>query len=224
MPLLWSFGSKVSYYKSWIPLFIGIGLVGAFFIIWDIIFTAYGFWGFNPKYLSGIYIANLPLGEWLFFITIPYSCVFTYRSLNYFIKKDYLGKHKNSISNFLMGFCASVAVVYYDKWYTVITFSLLTILIYLHAKVWKTIWLGRFYLAYAVILIPFFMVNGVLTGSGISEEVVWYNIEEHIGLRIFTIPFEDAFYGMLLILGIVSIYEYLGKKWNLPFAYETVTE
>lgn len=224
MPLLWSFGPKVSFYKSFGPLFIAIAAVGAFFIIWDIIFTAQGFWGFNHKYLTGIYLANLPLGEWLFFIAIPYCCVFTYRSLNYFIKKDYLYPYSNTISNFLLGFTIAVAIVYYNRWYTVITFSLLAALIYMHSKVWKTKWLGRFYLAYLVIVIPFLIVNGILTGTGIAEEVVWYNSDQHIGLRIFTIPFEDAFYGMLLILGITSIYESLGRRWELGYAYETITE
>jgi lycopene cyclase domain-containing protein len=72
--------------------------------------------------------------------------------------------------------------------------------------------MGRFYLAYAVILIPFFIVNGILTGSFIEQEVVWYNNEENLGVRIGTVPVEDIFYGMLLILMNVVIYEWLQEK------------
>jgi len=224
VPLTRSFESRIAYYKSFKALFLSIALVGTFFISWDAIFTHYGIWGFNPRYLSGIYLLGLPLGEWLFFITVPFSCVFIYRVLNHFIRQNVLIRYQSSISNFLMGFSAALAIVHYDRWYTVLTFGFLSILIYLHAKVWHTQWLGRFYLAYAVILIPFLIVNGVLTGSGIEEQIVWYNDDENMGARLFTIPFEDAFYGMLLILGVVSLYEYFGAKWGLAYAQDTSTE
>ena len=69
--------------------------------------------------------------------------------------------------------------------------------------------MGRFYFAFMFILIPFFIVNGVLTGSWIDEPVVWYNDTENMGLRLGTIPVEDIFYGMLMILSSVTIAEEL---------------
>ena len=72
--------------------------------------------------------------------------------------------------------------------------------------------MGRFYFAYGVILIPFFIVNGILTGSFISSEVVWYNDAHNLGLRIGTIPVEDIFYGMLLILMNIAIFEWLQER------------
>ncbi|GIR49788.1 MAG: hypothetical protein CM15mP58_18850 [Burkholderiaceae bacterium] len=47
---------------------------------------------------------------------------------------------------------------------------------------------------FLVMLIPFFIVNGVLTGSWIVDQVVWYNDTENLGLRISTIPIEDGIY------------------------------
>ncbi|MGC9342869.1 MAG: lycopene cyclase domain-containing protein [Bacteroidales bacterium] len=64
------------------------------------------------------------------------------------------------------------------------------------------------------VLIPFLIVNGILTGSFIEEEIVWYNDMENLSFRIFTIPVEDMFYGMLLILMNVSIYEYFQKQFG----------
>ena len=56
------------------------------------------------------------------------------------------------------------------------------------------------FLTFLVILVPFLIVNGILTGTFIEGEVVWYNPEENLGIRIFTIPVEDFGYGFSLIL------------------------
>ncbi len=225
LPFLWSFESKmVAYSKSFAPLLVSTLIVGSFFIIWDIIFTHKGIWGFNPRYLSGIYFFNLPLGEWLFFLIIPFCSIFIYRVFNYFRKSPVLENSHHYISYFLIGFSIVLALIYYDRSYTFITFVLLASLIYLHVKVLKTKWMGRFYVSYLFVLIPFSIVNGILTGSFIEDQVVWYNNFENMGIRIGTIPFEDAFYGMILILGITSLYEYFGTRWNMEYAQESRTE
>jgi lycopene cyclase domain-containing protein len=96
----------------------------------------------------------------------------------------------------------------------VVTFWLLAAFLLLNLFYWRSTFMGRFYVAYLVAVIPFFMVNGVLTGSFIEEQVVWYNNKENLGVRMFTIPFEDLFYGMLLILMNVTIYEKLKARFK----------
>ena len=73
--------------------------------------------------------------------------------------------------------------------------------------------LGSFLVSYIFILIPFFIINGILTGSFILNEIVWYNDSHNLGLRIGTIPFEDIFYGFsLLFLPLYIDQEIRAKK------------
>ena len=78
--------------------------------------------------------------------------------------------------------------------------------------VWyKRINIRNIFLSYLFILPFFFLSNGILTGSFVSEPIVWYNDLENVNLRIFTIPVEDAFYGFLLVLLNILFYEYFKK-------------
>ena len=68
--------------------------------------------------------------------------------------------------------------------------------------------MGRFFVSYMIVLIPFLIVNGLLTALPVVE----YNNTENLGIRIFTIPVEDTMYGMLNMLGVVTIMEQMKNK------------
>ena len=72
-PFLLSFDKKIHFYTHWRTIFPAILLVGLFFLVWDNYFTEHDVWGFNPKYVQGIYLFRLPLEEVLFFLVVPYS-------------------------------------------------------------------------------------------------------------------------------------------------------
>jgi len=207
-PVSYSFESKVSFYKKWLPLFISIFSVAAFFITWDFIFTSKGIWSFNREYLIGRFLLNMPIEEWLFFITVPYSCVFIYEALNYYIKKDYLKKYSLTITGTLVLILVTVALFNFDKLYTSVTLLLTSTFLIVHWFIFKDKHMGRFYMAYLVHLIPFFIVNGVLTWL----PVVLYNDNENLGIRLFTIPIEDSMYSLLLLLMNITLYEWLKEK------------
>src|ERR1700761_5982703 len=90
IPLLFSFHPKIQLYKSWAALMPAIFITAIFYLLWDSWFVHMGVWGFNPHYLIGVYIGNIPLEEALFFICIPYACVFTYQCISDFIPSSYL--------------------------------------------------------------------------------------------------------------------------------------
>lgn len=190
----------------------GILITAIPFIIWDVIFTAVGVWGFNPEYITGIFFFNLPIEEILFFFCIPYACLFTYFALNQLIEKDHLFPHQELISSLLIFFLLIFGGYYMNNLYTGVTFMLTGLFLAFIMLKLRTRFMGRFYFAFIFILIPFFIVNGILTGSFIDEPVVWYNNKENLGIRLGTIPLEDVFYGMLMVLVPVTLAETLEER------------
>ncbi len=214
VPFLFSFHPKIQFYKKWKALFPALLVSFLIFIPWDIVFTQIGIWGFNSDYLIGINFFNLPFEEALFFICIPYACVFSYYCFNKFMKTDHFYKVENKVSIFLVLFLLILSALNYNRLYTSVTFTALALLILFLKFVLKINWLHKFYFSYCILLIPFFIVNGLLTGAATVEPVVRYNNNQNLGIRMLTIPFEDIFYGMFLLLLTVSVYEYFSKKYE----------
>lgn len=213
VPIIRGFEYRIRFLSRWKGLLLGVVITGTPFIVWDVFFTKHGIWGFNSRYLTGVNIINLPLEEWLFFITVPIACIFIYEVLILFIKNDVLKNIAYPLSYFLAGLLIIAGFLNLDLWYTSLTFLLTGFFLLYLALIVKPAFLSRFYLAYLVSLIPFLFVNGILTGSFIQDEIVWYNNTENLSVRIFTIPLEDTMYMLLLLLGNTTIYE-LWKKRN----------
>jgi lycopene cyclase domain-containing protein len=220
-PLALSFYSKANFSKKWKYLVPAIAIPALIFIVWDMAFTRIGVWGFNPRYVSGIYLYNLPIEEIGFFICVPYACVFTYEAVNYLSKRDFLANASPYVSSFLVMFLMVLGLLNTDRWYTGVTFIACAFLIGLHQWKWRSPYLSRFYFSFLFVLLPFFMVNGILTGSLLDEPVVWYNENEFLGFRMGTIPFEDTFYGMLLLLMNITIFESIQQKQIQPAQHGT---
>jgi lycopene cyclase domain-containing protein len=203
-PLLLSFDAKVQFYRSWNRLFAGLLIAGGLYLVWDVLFTAIGVWSFNPDYVTGVWLAGLPLEEWLFFLTVPYACAFIYASLNAWFPIHTTPRYVTPLTFVLIAFLVLCTILYYDRLYTSITFGLCAAALAGHYYRFGTWVLAGLYRAWAISLLPFFAVNGVLT----AMPVVRYNDAENMGIRIGTIPFEDAFYGFLLLLIVISVYEW----------------
>ena len=212
IPFAFSFESKLQFYKKWKALFPALLIPAILFLIWDSIFTAQGVWGFNDQYITGIKLFNLPLEEILFFICIPYACVFTYEVLNYFVKKDVLGRYARHGATILAYVLVAIAFQSSDRAYTFWTAVLTFLFLMIHLVVLKKPYWSRLVFAYLVILIPFFITNGILTGTVLAEPVVWYNDAENMGIRLLTIPIEDSVYGFLLIGLNITLFEHFSGK------------
>ena len=208
-----SFHPRLKFYRHWSLLFPSILIAASIFIAFDSLYTSLGIWGFNSNYLLGFSIGNLPIEEILFFICIPYACIFSYYCLKTVGVKDYFKAQQKNISIGFIAFSIVMAVYFFSNLYTLFAFSSVIVIISLLQFVLKVSWLSRFYFAYLILQIPFLIVNGILTGTGLENPVVWYNPNHIIGLRIHTIPFEDTFYGMSMLLLSLALYEFfLSRK------------
>lgn len=214
IPLLYSFQKKMRFIQYWKTVLLGIVIMAIPFLIWDIWFTKIGVWGFNTKYLLGINILNLPIEEVLFFFCIPYASIFTHYALLHFFPNLKLSSKITGILNKLLFLVAiSIVLFNYDKWYTLINFLVFSVFL-VYALVSKDAIISSFYITFLVILLPFFIVNGLLTGSFIDEQVVWYNNAENLGIRLGTVPVEDVFYAFSMLYGAILVIERLKPILN----------
>jgi len=200
IPLILSFDKRVHFYTRWKYFFPSMVFTMVLFLVWDAIFTDRGIWGFNDRYILGLRILNLPLEEFLFFITVPYASVFTIYVFDHYFPHIRLNDFVTRLVTLsLMALLLVLAIGCLDRAYTAVNFIFSSVVLGL-VYFTRPRLLTQFYLSYLVILIPFILVNGILTGSFIEDQVVWYNNQENLGFRIGTIPIEDVFYGMSLIL------------------------
>lgn len=207
-PFILSFDKRIAFYKYFRYLIPVLLIVTFFFAAWDKLFTDIGVWGFNEKYISGWRILNLPLEEILFFVAAPFAFLFIYEVIRgYSILK--LPVLVIRIFFVLIIIFSLVLIVKNPFGYYTLSAAILAIALSIVILLGK---LDRRYLfvsSYLVVLIPFFIINGWLTGSFTSEPVVWYNDQNFSSWRMLTIPLEDFLYNFDLMLIATLAYEKL---------------
>lgn len=213
IPFLFSLLPAFGFVRKWKYIWPAILANAVFFILWDVAFAAAGVWGFNERYITGLRVLSIPVEEIMFFICIPYACLFTYFALNQLIEKDHLFPHQELITSLLIVLLLIAGVYNIHRAYAATVFLATGLFLAYSMLKLRMRFMGRFYVAFAALLIPFFVVNGYLTGLFTDEPVVWYNHEEILGIRIGTIPVEDAIYAMLMIVIPITICEKL-EEWR----------
>jgi len=209
-PIILSFDKRVHFISKVKHLIISIILTAIIFIPWDIGFTAMGIWRFNKEYNLGIEIVNIPLEEYLFFITIPYACIFIYEFLRSYIKRDILRGTHFAISGILIIGLAILVINNIQRTYTAIASAFLILLLLIQIINGRK-YMGRFYIAYIVCLILFFIVNGILT----SLPVIEYKDISNLGIKLGSIPVEVFIYNAGLLLLVTMGYEWSKRKFFL---------
>ena len=206
LPLARSFDKKINLRRKWRFIIPSVFYTASVFIAWDFFCASVGLRIFDEKFTLGVSILGLPIEEILFFFVIPYFCFYIYELLNYlFIPSSQY--RKIVYFNYAFAAClllASFFVVKQTYTFTAFLIASLVLTIVTSLKPIRSK-LKRFYFAYFVCLLPFFIVNGVLTGI----PVVAYKPASIIGIRVFSIAVEDLFYTFSILLVDFAIYEML---------------
>jgi lycopene cyclase domain-containing protein len=210
MPLALSFDKKVAFYRKWPSVILSSLIVGAAYIAWDVFAARNGHWWFAHQYTGTFRLFGLPLGEILFFLTVPFSCLFIYQ-----VVEDYFRERTLGIPRWIWLIpafgAAAAAAVFRENGYTFLVMLSVSVF-FLSAMASPILQSFRFWLALGLSLVAFLIVNGVLTALpivGYGDEAIW-------GIRVYTIPLEDFFYCISLLGFNILLYRLFRKKLVLP--------
>jgi lycopene cyclase domain-containing protein len=208
VPLLLTFEQNLKFYKKLRPVLTSILIASPVYIIWDSIATIHGDWDFNPKYLLGIHFFNLPLEEILFFVTVPYSIIFIFETVNYYLKERKIFFNRYLYFTIILLLLVGI-VVFRDQNYTLIVFIYCIIFFAISSFFFRDIIKSKvFWITILISYIPFLIINYVLT----SLPIVTYNPNAIWGNRLLTIPLEDFFYSFSMISFWLLAYLIVNKK------------
>ena len=84
-PFAFSFSKVLRFHRLPARLILAVAVPLPVFLAWDAFATARGHWDFNPRYVTGVMIGNLPLEETLFFVVIPFCALFTWEVVKHFM-------------------------------------------------------------------------------------------------------------------------------------------
>jgi len=208
VPLLLTFENKLKFYKKLSSVLISILVVSTAYIIWDSCAAKAGDWAFNPKYLIGIYFFGLPLEEILFFITVPFSIIFIYETVRFYLKEKEIFFSRYIYFSVMILLIVGM-ILFANQSYTLIVLSYCLAFFVLALFFFPAILKSKiFWVTILISYLPFLIVNYLLT----SLPIVTYNPDAIWGNRFITIPLEDFFYSFSMISLWLLVYLIADKK------------
>jgi len=204
-PLIFSFERRIKYYSKAKSVLLSTLSVGALFIAWDAFATYRGHWSFNPSHICEIELFGLPIEEILFFVTVPYSCLFIFEAILYFFGDSRIFSPNKWL---FVGVGVGVALIlisfgFYSKEYTLLAILSVGLSILFVSFFSVRIFSSRAYWIYTFVTFwLFFVFNCVLT----SLPVVEYSPSAISGLRVITIPIEDFMFNFSMLTLYLAVY------------------
>jgi lycopene cyclase domain-containing protein len=193
---LWATRDPQLAYRRQLPaVAAAIAVVSSLYITWDSIAAGWGEWSFNPRYVTGIRVFNLPIEEILFFITVPYACLLLYEVVRIKTKQARFELSRVAVVG-AIAVLASAALGFAGQGYTSKVLSSCAAFLGIALLTDRPLLENRqYWLWLGVCVVPFLLVNSILT----SLPVVQYQPEAIWGVHFFTIPLEDFFYNYSML-------------------------
>ena len=212
VPVWYTPDKRTAYYRRLPALGLSIAVVSTCYLLWDILVTARGEWSFNSKYLTGVQILNIPIEEVLFFITVPYSCLFIYEVVLYATKSSKFRVPASVVITVILALIAA-SLAFHPQGYTAKALAscgfFLTIALLLDRPLIQS---KQYWIWLAICYVPFMIINTVLTALPVVE----YNSKAIWGLRFGTIPLEDFFYNYAMLSFYLLFYRMAKKHSDKP--------
>ena len=208
-PFVLSFDRKVHFYTHWSRFLKALVIPATIFIFWDTQ-VAGSHWWFNEAFTLPYRISHLPVGEWLFFFTVPYACVFTWEVFKaYFKNKTIDAIHFYNPILWTVSSILSVVLYFTGLEYTGLALAAFSLAV-VSDRFLETYLMKRSLFLWLLGLIVVFTLifNGYLT----ARPVVLYDYNFQLNLLVGTIPIEDFIYGLSLMYHVVVLYEWLQSK------------
>lgn len=211
-PLLFSFEKRIRFYTKLKPLAAALIIVGIFFVGWDAFATYQGHWSFNPLYVNDIKLLGLPLEEILFFVTVPYSCIFVFDSIIHFIGDKKLFSPRKWLFPIIGVLILLSAFGFFSKEYTFLAILSVGVSILFVSLVNVKLFSSRAYWIYTLLTLVLFLIfNYILT----SVPVVQYSSSAITGFRVTTIPIEDFLFNFSMLTNYLTVYIWASRKLKI---------
>lgn len=204
-PLALSFDRRVRFVAHWGKALLTLLIAMVPFVTWDALVTGRHWW-FNEAYTLDVRLAGLPPGEWLFFVTVPFACLFTWEVLKGYFANPPLPRMARMATMLLFAMPAGIVFFLSGKEYTGLALLALGLVAGLDRLLKTAIFTQKLTYPFLAVATFFMLIfNGYLT----ARPVVLYGESYQLGLRIFTIPVEDFVYGYALLLLCLVVFERL---------------
>lgn len=162
---------------------------------------------FDHTHILGGFYRLLPTAYYLFIFSFSFAGLGVYHFLNLKFTNNDWQKYSLAVSNLLLGVCVAFLFFAYTKWYTVVIFAFLLLLLFFIEYKNELRFMYRFYRAFAVMLLPFLICYGLISNSSLS-----HNLAETAELSLFNTPFESVFMMMGMLLLTVYVFEFIKSR------------
>lgn len=208
LPFVLQFDKKF-FKEGTLPAAIGASLVsGVIFSAITLAMQLAGLLHFDTASTIGLIIGGVPLEQYLLNFSFAFAASGLYQYLNMKFPKNDLQKYSLAVSNLLLGLCVAFLFFGYTKWYTMFTFATLTVVLFLIEYVGSLRFMYKAYRAFLVMLVPFYLVYGILFWNGVLRVAK----NQLTGMFVAKIPIETHFIALSMVLVSVYVFEFLMRK------------